>query len=77
MTAVTEEARRRDKLIGLFALGLLLFNPPLLDLFSGGTVFGWPLLYVYLFGAWALVIGAAAAVVERRRHERFDSEDEG
>ena len=33
--------------------------------------------YVYLFGAWALVIGAAAAVVERRRHERFDSEDEG
>jgi hypothetical protein len=74
---VPEEARRRDKLVGLFALGLLLFNPPLLDLFSGGTVFGWPSLFVYLFAAWALVIGAAAAVVERRRHERFHSEDEG
>jgi hypothetical protein len=74
---VPEEARRRDRLIGLFVLGLLLFNPPLLDLFSGGTVFGWPLLYVYLFAAWAAVIGAAATVVERRRHERFDSEDEG
>jgi hypothetical protein len=73
---VPEEARRRDKLIGLFGLGVLLFNPPLLDLFSGGTVFGWPLLYVYLFGAWAVVIGAAALVVERRRRERFDSEDE-
>ncbi|HEX7007069.1 MAG TPA: hypothetical protein VF274_08020 [Alphaproteobacteria bacterium] len=72
-----EEARRRDRLISLFVLGLLLFNPPLLDLFSGGTVFGWPLLFVYLFAAWALVIAAAAAVVERRRHERVDREDEG
>jgi hypothetical protein len=74
---VPDEARRRDKLIGLFILGLLLFNPPLLDLFSGGTVFGWPLLFVYLFVAWAAVIGVAALIVERRRHERFHSEDEG
>jgi hypothetical protein len=71
-----EEASRRDQLIGIFALGILLFNPPLLDLFDGGTVFGWPLVYVYLFGAWGLVIAAVAVVVERRRRlERTDSED--
>jgi hypothetical protein len=71
-----EEARRRDQLAGLFALGLILFNPPVLDLFSGGTIFGWPLLFVYLFGAWALIIGAVAVVAERRRwHDRGDSED--
>lgn len=72
-----EEARRRDQLAGIFALALVLFNPPLLDLFSGGTVFGWPLLYVYLFGAWALVIVSIGVVAKRRRrwHDRVDSED--
>jgi hypothetical protein len=72
-----EEARRRDQLIGLFALGLVLFNPPLLNLFSGGTVLGWPLLYVYLFAAWGLVIAIVAIVVgkRRRRADQFESDD--
>ncbi|MEP7239261.1 MAG: hypothetical protein ABI697_00100 [Devosia sp.] len=52
---------RRDRMIGLFVLGLVLFNPPVLNLF-GGTVFGWPVLYLYLFGAWALVIVCVALV---------------
>ncbi len=51
-----EEARRRDQLAGIFAFGLILFNPPLLNLFSGGTILGWPLLYAYLFGAWGSII---------------------
>jgi hypothetical protein len=55
---------RRDRLIGLFALGAVLFNPPILNLFSG-TVFGWPALYIYLFVAWAVVIAGVAVVVER------------
>ena len=50
---------RRDCFIGLFVLGAILFNPPILNLF-GGTVFGWPALFVYLFGAWALIIAAVA-----------------
>jgi hypothetical protein len=72
-----EEARRRDQLIGLFALGLILFNPPLLDLFSGGTIMGWPLLYAYLFFAWALVIAIVGIVVSRRRRrtDNTDSDD--
>jgi hypothetical protein len=55
---------RRDRMIGLFVLGALLFNPPVLNLF-GGEIFGWPTLFVYLFGAWALVIAGIAIVVER------------
>ncbi len=74
---MTEEARRRDQLVGVFTLGIVLFNPPLLNLFSGATLLGWPLLYVYIFGIWALVIGCVALVVERRhrRHGRVDSEE--
>jgi hypothetical protein len=72
-----EEARRRDQLAGIFALGVALFNPPLLDLFSGGTVVGWPLLYVYLFAAWGLVIAITALVVgrRRRRSDPYESDD--
>jgi O-antigen/teichoic acid export membrane protein len=55
---------RRDRLIGLFLLALLLFNPPVLNLF-GGNYFGWPGLYLYLFGAWALIIAAVALVSAR------------
>ena len=55
---------RRDRLIGLFVLGVVLFNPPILNLF-GGTIFGWPALYVYLFAAWALLIAGIAFVNER------------
>ena len=57
-------AARRERLIGLFILALILFNPPILNLF-GGTVFGWPALYVYLFVAWTLIIVGVAVVVER------------
>jgi hypothetical protein len=59
-------ARRRDRLVGLFAVGMVAFNPPLLNLFHG-TVFGWPVLYVYIFGVWALLIAALALVLERGR----------
>ena len=67
---MTDEARQRDKLIGLFVVGVIAFNPPVLGLFGGGTVLGWPLLYVYLFAVWAGLIGAIAVVVERRRRRR-------
>ncbi len=72
-----EEARRRDQLLGLFALGLVLFNPPLLYLFSGGTIFGWPLLYAYIFTVWALVIAIVAFVAGRRRRraDQVETED--
>jgi hypothetical protein len=55
---------RRDRLVGLFVGGAILLNPPILNLF-GGTVFGWPLLYLYLFVVWGLLIVGVALVVER------------
>ncbi|HEY5081418.1 MAG TPA: hypothetical protein VII91_05765 [Bauldia sp.] len=62
-----QSSKRRDRLIGLFAAGVVLLNPPVLDLFSGGVIFGWPALYVYVFCAWGLIIGGLAAVLERGR----------
>jgi hypothetical protein len=56
-----------QRLVALFLLGCLLFNYPLLDLYShGGEVFGIPLLYVYVFGVWAAFIALMALVVEMR-----------
>jgi hypothetical protein len=56
------------RLVAIFLLGVLLFNYPLLALFNRMVlVFGVPLLYAYIFVAWALLIGLAALVVERSR----------
>ncbi|HUL40603.1 MAG TPA: hypothetical protein VLV32_01665 [Burkholderiales bacterium] len=54
-----------QRLVALFLLGCLLFNYPLLYLFnSDSRVFGIPLLYAYIFGAWTMLIGLMAWVVE-------------
>jgi len=46
-----------ERAIALFLLAFLAFNPPLLSIFSAELfVFGVPLLYLYLFCAWAGVI---------------------
>ena len=59
-------SRKGERLAGLFLLGCLLFNFPLLGLFNvQGTILGVPLVYAYLFGAWALLIALAALVMER------------
>jgi hypothetical protein len=65
---VTKSSRVGSRLAALFLLGCLLFNYPLLTIFNvRATVLGIPLLYAYLFCAWALVIGLVAAVVAERR----------
>jgi hypothetical protein len=51
-------------MLGLFAAGVVLLNPPILDL-VGGTFFGWPALYLYLFIVWALLIAGIALISER------------
>ena len=57
---------RAARLACLFLLGCLLFNYPLLALFNvRASFFGIPLLYVYLFAAWALLIALVARVMER------------
>jgi hypothetical protein len=57
-------ADQSQRLVALFALGCLLLTYPLLALFNrSGSVFGLPLLYAYLFGAWGVLIGLMAAAV--------------
>lgn len=56
-----------QRLVALCVLGWLLFNYPLLALFNdAGTIFSIPLLYAYLFFAWALLICLMALIVERK-----------
>lgn len=55
-----------QRLVAVFIAGVLLLNFPLLALFDGpSTLFGWPLLHVYLFGVWAALIVLVAWIVER------------
>jgi hypothetical protein len=47
-------------------LGVVLFNFPVLALFNvSGTVLGVPVLYAYIFAAWAFLIALMAFVAER------------
>jgi uncharacterized membrane protein (DUF485 family) len=58
-------ARRR--LTALFLIGMLLFYSPLITLFDRqGQWLGVPRVYLYMFGAWGLLIGLAAWIVEGR-----------
>jgi len=58
-----------QRLVALFLLGCLLFNYPLLSLFTGDTrIWGIPLIYVYLFVAWGVLIGAMALIIEIQDH---------
>ena len=57
-----------QRLAALFLLGCLLLNYPIVSLFAGATrVLGIPLLYVYMLGAWAILIAFMAVVVERSK----------
>ncbi len=59
---------RGQRLVALCMLGCVLFNFPILALFNvPGALFGVPVLYAYIFLAWALLIALMAWVVERRR----------
>ncbi len=58
--------RKGERLVALALLGFLLFNYPLLSLFSTDrSVVGVPLLYAYLFVSWGLLIGLMALVVRK------------
>ena len=58
---------KSQRLAALFVLGCLLFNYPLLALFNRPTLLGGiPLLYVYVFAAWALLIALLALVIEKK-----------
>jgi len=62
---VSEDAKGQQ-FVALCMLGLVLFNYPILALFNvPGTLLGVPVLYAYLFIAWAALIALMALVANR------------
>jgi hypothetical protein len=54
-----------QRFVALCMLGTLLFNYPVLALFNvSSTIFGVPVLYAYIFIAWAALIALMALVTE-------------
>lgn len=57
-----------QRLVAVFLLGCVAFNYPLIALFNKtGMVFDIPLLYIYIFATWALLIGLMAWIIESRK----------
>ncbi len=57
--------KKGQRFIALCMLGILMFNYPILALFNvSGTLFGVPVLYAYIFIAWAALIAVMAYVTE-------------
>ncbi|MBK6295270.1 MAG: hypothetical protein IPF55_14065 [Rhodoferax sp.] len=55
-----------QRLVAIVLLGCVLFNYPVLSLFSKPAMWlGIPLLYLYIFAIWALLIGLTAFGIER------------
>ncbi|HEU0221184.1 MAG TPA: hypothetical protein VFR34_03090 [Paracoccaceae bacterium] len=62
--------RRRDFAILLPLVGAFLFLPPFIHVFrADAALFGLPLIVVYLFGAWALLIALAFRLTRLLRAE--------
>ena len=56
-----------QRLVAVFLGGWIFFNYPVLSLFDQfSTLFGVPLVFAYLFIAWAVLILLIAWVVERQ-----------
>ncbi len=64
----TKRGIRGQRLIIIFLLGVALFNFPLLAVFNkSATLFGIPVLFAYLFLAWAALILLMYLAIERLR----------
>ncbi|MCP4106813.1 MAG: hypothetical protein GY749_14960 [Desulfobacteraceae bacterium] len=62
-----ESKIKNARLVGMFLLGCILLNYPILSLFNIDIMlFGIPLLYVYIFGIWAALIGLIVFITQSR-----------
>ncbi|MBL7797649.1 MAG: hypothetical protein JNJ90_14220 [Saprospiraceae bacterium] len=58
---------RNSKLLITFAVFLFLFNFPIIGMVDRqGTWLGMPLLFIYLFFVWLLLIAVVAVIVSRK-----------
>ena len=64
------ESRRTERLVVLVFIATLVFNYPLLELFSGRELlFGIPILYFFLFASWAFIIACIGLTMIEGRGE--------
>lgn len=64
---MSEVKRRNERLIVLLVIGAIALNYPLLSLFSTvRLLFGIPVLYLYIFAAWFLLILCIALILDGR-----------
>jgi hypothetical protein len=76
--SMTPENKKSKRLVALFLFGFVLLNYPILSLLNINiTVFGLPLLYIYIFGVWGLLIFLSALVVSRSKEHINNSEKSG
>ena len=65
---MSDPETRAQRFVALCMLGILMFNYPVLALFNvPGTLFGIPVLYAYIFIAWAALIGMMALIADQDR----------
>ncbi len=65
-----------ERLVALFCFAVLLFNPPLLSIFDTPASYaGVPVLYLYLFVAWAALIALLALIIEMSPAGDADRDD--
>lgn len=63
-----------ERLLALFLLGIVVFTPPFLGIFNTPRlILGIPILYLYLFAAWGLLIALVALTVRGAT----DDDDDG
>ena len=61
-----------ERYVALIILTVFLFNPPIMSIFnSTELILGVPMLFLYLFAAWALIIGLNAYLAKRLLMEQF------
>ena len=60
-----------ERLVALFLLGILMLTPPLMLIFDrSAEISGIPVLYLYLFVAWAVLIALLAFATELSNPQR-------
>ncbi|MCF6273274.1 MAG: hypothetical protein L3J37_08815 [Rhodobacteraceae bacterium] len=65
-TSTTRKRKLRDSAVLLPVLGAFLLVSPLITIFTGaGTLFGLPLIFIYIFGVWLGLVLAARAMARR------------
>jgi len=64
---MTTDSIKNKRLVGLFLLGCILFNYPILHLFNLEHFFlGLPLIYLYMFTVWSILIVAIVFITRIR-----------